>query len=98
MNAVIAGLLRDLASVQKSTQSKWGYKRAASAVRNLEEPIESDKQAVLFYVYCADVAAFRDQLRQAGVDAGPIKTPFYAPRGEFRVVDPDGYVLMITHT
>jgi len=41
LNAVIAGLLRDLASVQKSTQSKWGYKRAASAVRNLEEPIES---------------------------------------------------------
>jgi histidinol phosphatase-like PHP family hydrolase len=33
--------LRDLASVQKSTQSKWGYKRAASAVRNLDEPIES---------------------------------------------------------
>lgn len=41
LNAKIAGLLRDLASVQKSTQSKWGYKRAASAVRNLEEPIDS---------------------------------------------------------
>jgi histidinol phosphatase-like PHP family hydrolase len=34
-------LLRDLAAVQKSTQSKWGYKRAASAVRNLDDPIES---------------------------------------------------------
>ena len=41
LNGTIAGLLRDLASVQKSTQSKWGYKRAASAVRNLDEPIES---------------------------------------------------------
>src|SRR5438874_12999043 len=41
LNGTIAGLLRDLAAVQKSTQSKWGYKRAASAVRNLEEPIES---------------------------------------------------------
>ena len=41
LNAQIAGLLRDLASVQKSTQSKWGYKRAASAVRNLDAPIES---------------------------------------------------------
>jgi histidinol phosphatase-like PHP family hydrolase len=40
-NTLIAGLLRDLASVQKSTQSKWGYKRAASAVINLEQPIES---------------------------------------------------------
>lgn len=41
LNGIIAGLLRDLASVQKSTQSKWGYKRAASAVRNLDVPIES---------------------------------------------------------
>src|SRR4051812_46625771 len=41
LNATIAGLLRDLASVQKSTQSKWGYKRAASAVSNLDEPIQS---------------------------------------------------------
>src|SRR5581483_7433649 len=40
-NTLIASLLRDLASVQKSQQSKWGYKRAASAVINLEVPIES---------------------------------------------------------
>src|SRR5512140_3099144 len=40
-NRKIASLLRDLAAVQASTQSKWGYKRAASAVLNLEEPIES---------------------------------------------------------
>ena len=41
LNGVVAGYLRDLAAVQKSQQSKWGYKRAASAVRNLDEPIES---------------------------------------------------------
>ena len=40
-NSVIAGLLRDLASVQSSTQKRWGYKRAAAAVINLEQPIES---------------------------------------------------------
>jgi putative hydrolase len=40
-NRRIAALLRDLASVQKSTQSKWGYKRAASSILNLDEPIES---------------------------------------------------------
>jgi hypothetical protein len=62
------------------------------------EPVEPDEQAVLFYVYCDDVARFREQLVQEGVEAGPIQSPFYAPRGEFRVVDPDGYVLMITHT
>jgi histidinol phosphatase-like PHP family hydrolase len=40
-NLKIAGLLRDLASVQTEKHSKWGYKRAASAVMNLPVPIES---------------------------------------------------------
>jgi histidinol phosphatase-like PHP family hydrolase len=40
-NGVIAGLLRDLAAVQTSTQSRWGYKRAAQAILKLDEPIES---------------------------------------------------------
>ncbi len=40
-NGTIAALLRDMASVQKSTQSKWGYKRAAAAILGLDEPIES---------------------------------------------------------
>ena len=39
-NSLIAGLLRDLAAVQTSTQSRWGYKRAAAAVQNLPAPIE----------------------------------------------------------
>jgi putative hydrolase len=40
-NLKIGGLLRDLANVQASKQSKWGYKRAAAAVMNLPVPIES---------------------------------------------------------
>jgi histidinol phosphatase-like PHP family hydrolase len=39
-NILVASLLRDLASVQNTTQSKWGYKRAAQAILNLDEPIE----------------------------------------------------------
>ena len=45
-----------------------------------------------------DVAAFRSKLLEAGVDGGPVRHPFYAPRGEFRVTDPDGYALMVSHT
>jgi histidinol phosphatase-like PHP family hydrolase len=45
MNGLVEAWLRDLASVQKSPQSRWGYKRAAAAVRNLEAPIESLVQA-----------------------------------------------------
>lgn len=41
LNERIASLLRDLASAQASPQSRWGYKRAASAIRNLDQPIES---------------------------------------------------------
>jgi hypothetical protein len=40
-NGIVAALLRDLAAVQKSQQSKWGYKRAADAILDLEEPIEN---------------------------------------------------------
>lgn len=40
-NAKVGALLRDLAAVQKSQQSKWGYKRAAQAILNLDEPLES---------------------------------------------------------
>jgi putative hydrolase len=39
-NLVVAGLLRDLAETQTSTQRQWGYKQAASAVLGLDEPIE----------------------------------------------------------
>src|SRR6476646_6550885 len=45
MNGKIAALLRNFAAIQKSKQSMWGYKRAASAILALEEPIESLLQA-----------------------------------------------------
>jgi histidinol phosphatase-like PHP family hydrolase len=40
-NAKVGALLRDLADVQTSQQSKWGYKRAATAILELDEPLES---------------------------------------------------------
>ncbi|HUE87037.1 MAG TPA: PHP domain-containing protein [Vicinamibacterales bacterium] len=41
INKKVGALLRDLADVQTSQQSKWGYKRAAAAILDLEEPLES---------------------------------------------------------
>jgi histidinol phosphatase-like PHP family hydrolase len=41
LNGTIAALLRDLASAQRSQQSRWGYKRAAAAVSNLDQPIDT---------------------------------------------------------
>ena len=40
-NAKVGALLRDLAAVQTSPQSKWGYRRAAQAILALDEPLES---------------------------------------------------------
>jgi hypothetical protein len=67
-------------------------------VARVDAPVVPGEQAVLFYLYCDDVPTTRDAIERAGVAVGEIAYPFYAPRGEFRVQDPDGYVLMITHT
>lgn len=62
------------------------------------ESIVPGQQGILFYLYVEDVAATRAKLLAVGLEPGPITTPFYAPRGEFRLADPDGHTLMITHT
>jgi hypothetical protein len=72
--------------------------RARLMVARADEPVIPSQQAVLFYCYCDDVAVLRKDLMAEGIDAGPIQYPFYALRGEFRIQDPDGYVIMVTHT
>ena len=42
--AKIAALLRDLAAVQDSKPSRWGFKRAAATVLGLDDTIESYMQ------------------------------------------------------
>ena len=60
-------------------------------------PVDRTLQAVLFYAYCPDVEAMRADLETKGIPVGAIRTDFYAPKGEFRIEDPDGYVIMMTH-
>ena len=71
---------------------------AALMIARASEPIDRERQAIFFYVYCDDTAAMRALLIADGVRCGDIATPFWAPRGEFRVEDPDGYMIMISHT
>jgi hypothetical protein len=54
-----------------------------------------ERQGVLFYLYSSNLAALRDQLLVAGIEAGEIEDGSPGPRQEMRVVDPDGYVLMV---
>ena len=82
-------------------EPSWAYlasDRAQLMLSKADEPVVAGQQGVLFYVYCDDVPALRERLLADGVAAGPIARPFYAPDGEFRIEDPDGYVIMVTHT
>lgn len=84
-----------------ATKPTWAWLHSGDAQLMLavaSHPVVAEQQAVLFYVYTDDVASARASLVEAGLGPGEIKTPFYAPRGEFRMEDPDGYVVMVTHT
>jgi Glyoxalase/Bleomycin resistance protein/Dioxygenase superfamily len=58
-------------------------------------PIVADQQAVLFYLYVDDLIGLREKLLEKGVTTPEITYPFYMEKGEFRLADPDGYVLLI---
>lgn len=81
-------------------EASWVWLRSGPAqlmLARASEPVVASQQAVLFYVYCGDVGVMHGQLAGAGLEPGPIANPFYNPRGEFRLVDPDGYVVMVAH-
>lgn len=83
-----------------ASEPTWAWLRSGGAhlmIARATAPIVADQQAVMFYLYVEDVPAKHAELRAAGIEAHDITYAFYAPRGEFRVVDPDGYGLMITH-
>lgn len=71
---------------------------AALMLGKATEPVAAAQQGVLFYLYYDDIAATHDALLRLGLPCGEMSYPFYCPKGEFRVLDPDGYVLMLTHT
>jgi hypothetical protein len=58
-------------------------------------PVDSGQQAILFYLYYDGVKQTHASLAALGHAPGGIKYPFYMPGGEFRLEDPDGYVLML---
>jgi hypothetical protein len=59
------------------------------------EPVIASQQAVLFYLYSPDLIALRDHLLAKSVPVPAITYPEYMPKGEIRVEDPDGYVLLV---
>jgi len=60
-----------------------------------EGAMDAVTEDVVLYLYAADLVELRNQLLAAGITASAIKYPDYLPKGEFRVHDPDGHMLMI---
>lgn len=63
-----------------------------------EDPPDSDRQGVLFYLYSDDLPALRRRLRAHGAAPSQIADGSPGPRQEMRLDDPDGYTLMIAQT
>src|SRR5579864_3977048 len=79
-------------------QLKWAHVRSGGADLMLSlaaEPVDPGGQGVVFYLYVPRLAAFREQLVSQGLNVGELHYFFFAKEGEFRIVDPDGYVLLV---
>jgi hypothetical protein len=82
-------------------EPSWAHLERGAArlmLSRADDPVDPAAQAVLFYLYYDDVPALHAALADAGFQPGPIAYPFYCPKGEFPITDPDGYRLMLTHT
>lgn len=102
-------VLRDAHAAMRWAMLRSGD--AAVMLARASGPIDAEQQAVLFYMYNHDVAALREALLGAGVtdatagaSAGdgsvgarvfPLTHPDYMPAGEMRLIDPDGYVILV---
>ena|SRR5947209_6130981 len=77
---------------------QWAHISCGNAdlmLTRASEPVIPSQQAVLFYLYSPNLIALREHLIAAGVSVSPITYPAYMAKGEIRVEDPDGYVLLI---
>jgi GNAT superfamily N-acetyltransferase len=88
-----------------------GSGRAEIMFARASGPVDASEQAVLFYMYCDNVALLRQHLLASGVRDGgrfigcpgqgsprtvfDISFPDYMEFGELRVSDPDGYCILI---
>lgn len=87
-------------TVENEGQLQWAWLKNGGAdlmLARSARPMNPGAQDILFYMYAPDVAAYRAELEAKGVKVGPLKHPFYSPRGEFRIDDLDGYTVFVSH-
>ncbi len=49
----------------------------------------------MYYLYASNLVSLREDLLAKGIKVSAITYPQYMRKGEVRVEDPDGYVLLI---
>lgn len=79
------------------TEPVWAWLDGGGGLLMLNracEPLPPTAQRAVHFVYVRNVVEKHAALRAAGIEVGPLTPRFYAPLGEFQVVDPDGYALM----
>ncbi len=69
--------------------------RADLMFSQASKPVIAGQQAVLFYLYASNLVALREDLLARNITVSDIAYPEYMRKGEVRVEDPDGYVLLI---
>ncbi len=86
--------------VESDGHLQWAWLQNGDAsfmIGRSARPMNPDAQDVLFYLYVPDMVAYRNLLLGRSFMVGEICYPFYSPRGEFRIDDPDGYALFVAH-
>jgi hypothetical protein len=62
-----------------------------------EHTADPRAQGILLYMYAPDLTTLHADLQAGGVSVPPMGYPEYMPSGEMRLVDPDGYSVIVAH-
>ncbi|MCU1286427.1 MAG: Glyoxalase/bleomycin resistance protein/dioxygenase [Acidobacteriales bacterium] len=77
----------------------WAHIRSGNAHLMFSRDPESTKvekeSTVVLYLYADDLIKLREELVAKEVKVSEITYPFYMPKGEVCLQDPDGYVILI---
>lgn len=57
--------------------------------------VDPNADTIFFLLYARDLVALRDHLVAHGATVGPIVDGTPGPRRQMRVIDPDGFCLMV---
>ncbi len=88
---------KPLRNSQGAATFAWLHRGQASQIMLTlaGRPLNPSAQDVMFYLYVDDMPAYRQVLIDRGVKVGEVTYPFWSPKGEFRIEDPDGWTWQV---